>query len=165
MRKNRKEHNQKIAKQFEQIHQRKPFDLHEVYYWAKEMKLWFPEQDFEEKMFVDEMAEALRDVYVTADDGVSKVRYYHARTGKNKDGKQQVFWANMFDAPYEHLEEAFQQRRRQSLGDCRQLKTDIDYCNKKRFSDKPIQMSFNFDEDLAEEEALKEIKKAQKKAS
>ncbi len=164
MRKNRKEHNQKIASQFEQTHQRKPFDLHEVYRWAKDNKLWFPEKDFEEKKFVEEMADALSDVYITADDG-SRVRLYHARKGKNKDGRQQVFWANMFDAPLEHLEEAFQQRRRSSLGDCRQLKSDVDYCNKKRFQDNPIQISFNFDLDLAEEEALKQMQAQMKKAA
>lgn len=155
MTKDRKERNQKIVRQFEQIHQRKPFDLHEVYYWAKDNNLWFPPTDYEEKKFIEEMADSLREVYIT-DDGGDKVRVYHAIT-KTKDGKQQKFWANMFDAPLEHLEEAFQQRRRGSLGDCRQLKADVDYCNKKRFQDNPIQISFNFDLDLAEEEALKQM--------
>lgn len=165
MRKNRKEHNQKIARQFEQTHQRKPFDLHEVYHWAKGNNLWFPDKDLEEKTFVNEMADSLREVYVTADDGVTRVRVYHARTRKNKDGRQETLWANMFDAPLEHLEEAFQQRRRQSLGDCRQLKADVDYCNQKRFQESPIQVSFNFDLDLAEEEALKQMQQETKKAA
>lgn len=164
MAKERKEHNQKIARQFEQTHQRKPFDLHEVYQWAKNNNLWYPPKDYEEKKFVEEMADSLRDVYITADDG-GRVRWYHARTGKNKDGRQQTFWANLFDAPLEHLEEAFQQRRRGSLGDCRQLKTDVDYCNKKRFQDNPIQISFNFDLDLAEEEAFKQMRAELKKAA
>lgn len=164
MRKNRKEHNQKVAGQFEQTHQRKPFDLHEMYRWVKDNNLWFPDKDFEEKKFVEEMADALSDVFITADDG-SRVRLYYARKGKNKDGRQQVFWANMFDAPLEHLEEAIQQRRRGSLADCRQLKADVDYCNKKRFQDNPIQISFNFDLDLAEEEALKQIEQEMKKAA
>jgi hypothetical protein len=152
----RKEQDVNLVRRFEEEHQRKPFDLHEVYHWAKDNKLWFPPKDLEEKKFIEEVAQALREEYFTADDGTS-VRAYHAIV-KNLEGRQQTLWANMFDAPREHIEEAFQQRRRGSLADCRQLKNDIEYVNTSRFQDSPIQMSFNFDEDLAEEEALRGLK-------
>lgn len=158
----RKEQNVKLVQQFEVKHQRKPFDLHEIYHWAKTNGLWYAPKDLEEKKFVEDVAQALREEYFTAEDG-ARVRVYHA-TIRTKNGRQQTLWANMFDAPKEHIEEAFQQRRRGSLGDCRQLKVDIEYCNKKRFRDNPIQMSFNFDLDLAEEEALKQMQ-AQRKAA
>lgn len=152
----RKEQDVKLVRRFEEDHQRMPFDLHEVYQWAKANELWFPPKDLEEKKFIEEIAQALREEYFTAADG-TPVRAYHAIV-KNLDGRQQTLWANMFDAPREHIEEAFQQRRRGSLADCRQLKNDIDYVNHSRFEESPIQMSFNFDEDLAEEEALKHLK-------
>jgi len=158
----RKEYDIKLIKRFEAEHARKPFDLHEVYFWAKANNLWYAPKDLEEKKFIEEMAQALREEYITTEEG-ERVRAYHAIT-KVKDGRQQTLWANMFDAPRDHIEEAFQQRRRGSLGDCRQLKADIDYLNKKRFQESPIQMSFNFDLDLAEEEAFKELNK-QKKAA
>jgi hypothetical protein len=155
----RKEHNVKIVKQFEREHQRKPFDLHEVYSWATAKGLWFPPHDLAERKFVEEVASALREEYITGDDG-NRVRYYHAVT----QGRQGTLWANVDTGPKDHLLEGYKQRRQQSLGDCRQLKIDVDYANKKRFQDEPILMSFNFDLDLAEEEAYKEMKKKKKSA-
>ena len=49
---------------------------------------------------------------------------------------------------------AFQQRRQQIVGDCRQLKTDVDSFNDNRSKDKPIPMIFNFTYDLMELEAV-----------
>jgi hypothetical protein len=152
----RKELNLKLVKQFERDHQRQPFDLHEVYRWAKGNKLWDAPKDLAEKMFIKEVAQDLREVYVETDDG-SRVREYHAVI--KGTGAQRTLWANIFDAPKDHLEKGFAQRRQQSLGEARQLKADMDFVNRKRFQKAPITMSFNFDEDLAEEAALKALRK------
>jgi len=53
---------------------------------------------------------------------------------------------------------AFAQRRKQIVGDCHQLKVDVDYYNATRPQEQPIQMVFNFSEDLAEIEALEMYK-------
>lgn len=156
----RKEQDLKIVRQFEQIHQRKPFDLHEIYYWAKSMGLWFAPKDLEEKKFVEELAQVLREEYITADDG-SKVRYYYAVT----KGRQGALWGNLDTASRDHIGESLKQKRDQSLADCRQTKNDMDYVNRKRFQGNPIQMSFNFDLDLAEEEAYREMQAKKKKAA
>ena len=158
----RKEQILKFTREFEQEHQRQPFDVNEVADWLIKNDFWKPLKDFARKKCAEEVKDVLREQFITADDG-TRVRLYHSATTE-RDGKQLHLWANMHDAPREHLEVGFQERRRQSLGDARQLKTDIDYCNKKRFSDNPIQMSFNFDEDLAEEEAFKEMNKKKKAA-
>ena len=50
--------------------------------------------------------------------------------------------------------EAFSQRRQQIVGDCFQLKTDVDVCNEKKGSN--IQLSLNFEEDVAEAEYLRD---------
>jgi hypothetical protein len=52
------------------------------------------------------------------------------------------------------MEVAFQQRRNQILGDCRQLKLDVDSYNDNQNSAGPIQVCFDFSEDLAEDETL-----------
>jgi hypothetical protein len=156
----RKERNLAIVKQFESEHSRLPFDLHEVYSWASTSGLWYPPLDLAERRFVDEVSSVLREEYITADDG-TRVRYYHAVTR----GRQGALWANLDTGSKEHLFEGFSQRRTQSLGDCRQLKNDIDYCNRKRFSDAPMQISFNFDADLEEEEAYRLMKRAKRKAA
>ena len=71
-----------------------------------------------------------------------------------KDGKQSAFWADMRKAPREHMEIAFQQRRQQIVGDCRQLKWDTDSYNQNHNTGTPIQMVFDFTLDLEEIEAL-----------
>lgn len=156
----RKEQNLKNVRQFEAEHNRKPFDLHEVYHWAVSNDLWAPPLDLAERRFIEEVSADLREEYITADNG-DRVRYYHAVTR----GRQGTLWANLDTGPKDHLFEGFTQRRKQSLGDCRQLRLDIDYCNRKRFVDSPIQMSFNFDADLAEEAAFKQMKAAKRKAA
>lgn len=49
---------------------------------------------------------------------------------------------------------AFSQRRQQIVGDCHQLKTDVDSFNENREPDRPIQMLLDFTEDVAEIEAV-----------
>lgn len=152
----RKEQNLKLVKQFEREHQRKPFELHEVYRWATAKGLWEAPRDLEEKKFVDEVARDLREV--TIDDGEGgRVRYYHAVIKGN--GAQGVLWGNVWDLTRESLETGLSQRRQQGYLDCRKVKTDMDFINKHRFPGNPITMSFNFDETMAEEEALKQMQK------
>jgi hypothetical protein len=155
----RKERNIKNVRLFEEEHERKPFDLHEVYTWAVNRGLWSPPLDLAERKFMEEVSDALREEYITDENG-DRVRYYHAVTR----GRQGALWANLDTGSKDHLYEGFLQRRKGSLGDCRQLKLDIEYCNRHRFGDAPIQMSFNFDADLAEEEAYKALKAKRKVA-
>lgn len=156
----RKDRNIRITREFELEHGRIPFNLHEVYAWAVNKKLWYAPIDLAEKKFVAEMADALREEYITTDDG-DKVRYYYAVT----HGRQGTLWGNLDTAPRTHIDLSLKQRRRQSLADCRQMKTDMDYVNQKRFTSSPIQLSFNFDADLAEEAAYKLMKAAKRKAA
>ena len=53
---------------------------------------------------------------------------------------------------------AFGQRRKQIVGDCHQLKIDVDHYNGIHPEEMPIQMVFNFTEDLIEIEALEQDK-------
>jgi hypothetical protein len=145
----------RYARRFEREHERAPFDLREVANWLIKSKLWQPHHDLATKKCVEELASALREEYFTAEDG-SRVRLYHA-VRRNRDGRQLTLWANIHDAPREHMETALQQRRMQILGDCRQLNSDMSFYNQQRPNEPPIQMSFDFGEDLAEEEALKNL--------
>lgn len=99
----------------------------------------------------------MRDDYFTDPQG-RRVRVNHA-AHLEVNGEQQVLWADMRDKSptnRRHIEIAFQQRRQQVVGDCRQLKTDIDSYNENYNPSIPIQTSFNFEDDLAELELLRE---------
>jgi len=74
---------------------------------------------------------------------------------------QKTFWADIRNAPREHMSLAFQQRRKQIVGDCRQLKRDVDFYNQHQPEQAPIQMLFDFAEDLEELEAAELADKEQ----
>jgi hypothetical protein len=80
------------------------------------------------------------------------VRTFHAARARDDLGKQTMFWADIRTAPHDHMAAAFQQRRNQIVGGCRQLKTDVDSYNDNNAEGKHIQMVFDFTEDLAERE-------------
>jgi hypothetical protein len=67
--------------------------------------------------------------------------------------EQAVLWGDIRTAPRAHMEIAFKQRRQQIVGDCRQLKADVDSFNDNRSPTQPIQMSFDFTRDVLELEA------------
>jgi hypothetical protein len=52
------------------------------------------------------------------------------------------------------MQVAFQQRRQQIVGDCRQLKADVDSYNENYNSGQAIQMVLDFTEDIEELEAF-----------
>ncbi len=53
-------------------------------------------------------------------------------------------------APRQHMEKAFQQRREQIVGECVQLKTDVDVYNDINTHEEPIQLILDFTEDVEE---------------
>jgi hypothetical protein len=63
-------------------------------------------------------------------------------------------------ATRDYMETAFQQQRQQIVGDCHQLKNDVDSYNDNINPSQPIQMVFDFRDDLAEIEVLESLKAA-----
>ena len=56
----------------------------------------------------------------------------------------------MKDAPREHMQKAFIQRREQIVGDCVQLVTDVEAYNAMKSNQPPIQMWLDFRDDVEE---------------
>jgi hypothetical protein len=86
--------------------------------------------------------------------GRSVRKYYAARV--RQDGKQQTLWAD-FNAERPFMETAAANRRQQIVGECRQLKTDVDSYNERHCPERPIQIVFDFRTDLEELEQLNEV--------
>jgi hypothetical protein len=55
------------------------------------------------------------------------------------------------------MEPSFQQRRQGIVGDCRQLKTDVESYNDNQNKGELIQLILDFTDDMAEYEALKAV--------
>lgn len=94
------------------------------------------------------MAAALREEY-RKDDAGRRYRAKHA-VRKWQNGRQQSFWADIDGAPHEHMVQAFGQRRKQIVGDCHQLRLDVDHYNSVRTDEEDIQLVLDFSEDVEE---------------
>ena len=129
----------------------RPATTDEIAAWAITNDLWRPHPAAIRRQCAEEIARAMREEYITDSQG-RRVRAKHAARIKEGE-KQQTFWADIRTATRRHMQIAFQQRRQQIVGDCRQLKWDIESFNQTRSPDRPIQMAWDFTPDLAEEEA------------
>lgn len=143
---------QAIANRYMRSGEPWPATSREIAGWAVRKGLWKPQRSDEIKICAEQMARAMREEYIIDAQGRT-VRAKHAARVSKGNG-QMTLWADIRTAARKHMEVAFQQRRQQIVGDCHQLKTDIDSFNDNRSEDDPIQMSFNFTYDLEELEQV-----------
>jgi hypothetical protein len=128
-----------------------PIDLNEVAQFAIQNNYWQGQPKTRGQLCKRDISRAFREQYHTDPQG-RNVRTFHAVTRSSSFGKQSVFWADMRDAPPEHMELAFSQRRNLIVGECIQLKNDVDSYNDNNNSGYQIQMIFDFTEDIVERE-------------
>lgn len=129
-----------------------PATAHMIAAWAIEYRMWAPQPSTLVSQCAEQLAKAMREEYITDAQGRTIRAKHAARVGHGSE--QMVLWADIRTAPRNHMEIAFQQRRQQIVGDCRQLKADVDSFNDNRSPLKPIQMVFDFNDDLAELESI-----------
>lgn len=144
---------QHIAHEYMWQHGVNYIDLHEVAEWAIRTDRWKPQRSVLIRECKELLGRALREEYFTDLQG-RRVRAMHVIV-KDKNGKQTSIWGDMRTADRNHMAVSFQQRRRQIVGDCRQLKMDVDSYNENYNKGQWIQMSFDFTTDLEEEEMMK----------
>lgn len=96
----------------------------------------------------EDMSRALRGEYATDHLG-RRYRKNHA-VRVTKDGVQYTMWATLGHSPRDHMHKAFIQRREQIVGDCSQLASDVDVYNDLHNDQEPIQIPFDFREDVEE---------------
>ena len=97
-----------------------------------------------------DISQYFREEYRTDENG-QRYRAKHAVRFKKGD-RTVSLWADMDDsnAPRSHFVRSFAQRRQQIVGDCFQLKTDVDVYNGKNQDKEPIQIPLNFTLDVEE---------------
>lgn len=152
-----KEQLQKAWHAYEKEHGAVPATTRDAVQWGVERgMISIPDVDPFAKAAAD-MADALREEYATDAQG-RRYRVNHA-VRVTKAGVQYTFWAMMTDAPREHMQKAFIQRREQIVGDCVQLATDVEVYNAMKSEQPPIPMLFDFRDDV-EERRIWDDKKA-----
>ena len=117
--------------------------------WPIKTGKWEPPSDLVLRRCKQDFARALREQHILDERGLL-IRAKHA-TRISGGERQQTFWGDIRKAPREHLILAFQQRREQIVGDCRQLDRDVEYFSKTRSEvGKEFQMVFDFRDDIEE---------------
>ncbi len=132
----------------------------EIAHWAILTGRLKPHGNAAERQLANDLSRAMREEHRTDPQGRS-VRAKHVARVKRK-GKQLNLWADSQTAPPAHMKIAFQQRRQQIVGDCLQLKVDVDSYNDNRDTSagQLMLIGFDFRNDLAEIEALRRSKAA-----
>jgi hypothetical protein len=135
-------------------------DPHEIAEWAYSNGLHKPNVRTIIDAIAADIAQVFREEYRRAPSG-KRYRAMHAVT-KKVGTRTLSLWADMDDpgAPREHFVRSFADRRRQIVGDCLQLKTDVDVYNEKHPKLPCIQMVLDFTEDVAELQQLVDLPKA-----
>lgn len=141
-----------IIDQYREAGQPWPAESRQIAAWAIEQGLWKPYRETIVRQCAEHLARAMREDYIVDPQGRT-VRAKHAAR-ITRDGEQLILWADIRTADPQHMQIAFQQRRQQIIGDCRQLKIDVDSYNENAKPTRPIQMVFDFTQDLAELEIM-----------
>jgi len=128
-----------------------PIDLEELARFAINNGHWKKHPSKMLQMCKRDFSRAFREQYHTDSQGRA-VRTYHAAKSRDTGGTQRVFWADMRTASAGHMETAFHQRREQIVGDCTQLKRDVDSYNDSNTHGTCYQLELSFVDDVAEKE-------------
>ncbi len=125
-------------------------DPHAVAEWAYQRGLHKPSMRTVVDAIASDISQFFREEYRTSGDG-QRYRAKHAVRFKRGD-RTMSLWADMDDekAPRDHFVRSFAQRRQQIVGDCYQLKTDVDVYNSKSPAMQPIQVPLDFTLDVEE---------------
>lgn len=143
-----KEQLQRVWHVYEHQHAAVPATVREAVQWGVHRgMIEVPEADPLAKLSED-MATALREEYAVDSKG-RRYRVNHA-VRVTKAGVQYTFWAIIKDAPREHMQKAFIQRREQIVGDCVQLATDVEAYNDMKKDQPEIPILFDFRDDVEE---------------
>ncbi len=143
---------QKIVTRYLEANQPWPATAREIAAWAVQNRLWELQPSAIIDQCTNQLSRAMREEHITDPQGRTVRAKHVAKVERN--GEQVSLWGDIRTASRQHMQIAFKQRRQQIVGDCRQLKTDLDSYNENKIADNPIQISFNFTYDLEELEAL-----------
>jgi hypothetical protein len=102
------------------------------------------------------MADVLREQTRTDEQG-RQYRAFIPAKEKGKDGLPLFKWADIDLAPRSHVEKGVQGERRSITNDCFALAMKVDHYNAKHPDEEPLQVIFNFQEDIEEMKIAKGI--------
>jgi len=155
------EQNQRIVARYRESGQPWPATAVDIARWAIGKKLWDIHPSKIVRQCADQIADAMRQEYITDPQG-RRVRVKHVAPYDEK-GQTSLKWDDMRSARPEHMQTSFAYKRQLIVSDCWQLKLEIDSYNENYNKGKLVQTVFDFNDDLAELEI--EAKEHQQRAA
>ena len=146
---------QRIVKEYRQSGQEWPASAADIAHWALRNKKYDLRTPTVERVIRRELAQAMREEYITDSKG-RRVRAKHPAKVK-RNGEQINIWDDIRTAPRKHMEMAFANRRNHIVAECRQVKADVDSYNDAHSKEIPIQMVLDFTRDVNELEQVEII--------
>jgi hypothetical protein len=148
---------QKIANDYIASGQPWPATKMEIAQWALNNNRWQPQPALLLKLCAEEIADAMSEEFITDKQG-RRVRAKHVARMPGPDGEQAYLWDDIRTMSREHMRVSAQTERQQIANWCYRLKIDVDSFNENRVPSAPIQISLNFEPDMADMEALDKAK-------
>jgi hypothetical protein len=145
------EQHKDLVEQYRRATKNRPFKSIDVVEWGIKNGLINLRPVDPKLMLAEEISLAMHEDYITDPQG-RRVRAKHAARYE-VNGKQETFWVDIRDknpGTRRHMQIAFQNRRQQIVGECVQLKLDLDSYNQNWNTGTPIQDCFDFTDDLAD---------------
>jgi hypothetical protein len=147
---NKSERFQQVFHEYEAAHNNMPSSTRNVVRWAVEKGLLTPPVINPEDILAEQMARSLREE--RKPDAQGRLYRVNHAAQVMKDGVQYTLWSNIDSGPREHIEMSFGLRRDQIIGDCHQLKVDVDRFNTVRLNGEQYELILDFTDDVAERE-------------
>jgi hypothetical protein len=142
------EQNQAIVRRYRLSGQPWPAPSVDIARWAISQKLWEIHPSRIVRQCADQIAEAMRQEYITDPQG-RRVRAKHVAP-YSEGGRLPLKWDDMRTATHKHMEMAFAYKRQLIVKDCQQLKNDLDSYNQNYNKSTPIQTVLDFTYDVEE---------------
>ena len=146
---------QRIADRYREAGQPWPAATRDMAAWAIRAGLWTPSHTDMLNQCADQLARALREEFITDPQGRSVRAKHSAKVWRS--GQLIGLWDDIRTAEPQHMRIAVQQRRQQIVGDCRQLKTDVDSYNQNWNGGSAINLMLDFTWDVEEAEAAENL--------
>lgn len=140
---------QHLYQQYEAETGAEELDMKKVAAWAIGKGLWKSPPYDPVKACAKALSRAAREEYYVDPQG-REVRKRHCYVMIDESGQKFWHWVDIITAKPDPMHRSLQWRRRNALGDVSQLARDLESYNENNKYGAQLQMSFNFDEDLAE---------------
>lgn len=140
----------RIKKEYREAHENVPATAREIADWAVSAGLYKLPTSAAERQLANELSDALRVEYLTDDRG-NRVRVNHAI--HNAQGS---LWDEIQTISRANMKLSVAQKRNGMAGEAKQIQRDLNYFNELHADEAPIQTSFDFNADLADEGLVSE---------